>query len=201
MTHSHTTDVLTEDDTSAFLESAIAEEGIEPDFVEVQSYEDDPFGGKSNLLLIAGKDINGETMKAQAVVNVSLENNPDVIRQEIALSARNLAEYFYDEMIDTVEVGGSRIKFCSAEGGWVECQECGHQVTLADTTMNAATFSADAEFSNPSPTPYDIQNFLRRLDSGETEVLKLYLLGALRRQCRCEFSLPAKESRLYRNCW
>jgi len=186
--------VVVEDDTEEIFYNAMMEEGVEPDSVESQQYET---MDQTNLLFKAGKYINGEMKQAQTAVSLSpqaMVNDPERIHQEIALGAREVAKHFHDLRIDDIAVCGTRLRFCSDDGGWVKCGRCDERVDLADLTFRAPTFSAEAEFTNPSPSPYDIQNFLQRLDSAEQEVLKLYLLGALRRRCRCEFGVSHRGS-------
>lgn len=184
----NTTDILTEDTLRTFFRDAMHEEGVKPDSVETVHWQDDAFGNEKYAVRVS-KRINGEPKDFQFTIDATslTANNPDRLQQEMAMAARNIAHELEDAMIDTIEVCGTRLKFCAAEGGWAECARCDERISLSELQFGHLGFASEAELSNPAPTPYDIQNFLKRLDNGEQEVLKLYLLGALRNHCSCEF--------------
>lgn len=182
------TDVLTEDDLRLFFREAMAEEGIQPDSIETAYWEDDAFNNAKYAVRVS-KRINGEPKDFQFSIDTSsvVAQNPDRLRQEMATAAHNIAHEMEDAMVDTIETCGTRLRFCAAEGGWVECDRCDERVSLSELQFGGLGFASEAELSHPAPTPYDIEHFLRRLGSGEQEVLKLYLLGALRNHCKCDF--------------
>lgn len=165
------------------------EEGVEVDSIETAHWQDDAFGTGEQFAVRVSKRINGEQKEYQFSIDATslTANNPDRLQQEMATAARNIAHEMEDAMVDTIETCGTRLRFCAAEGGWVECDRCDTRVSLAEVTRGSLGFTMEAELSHPAPTPYDVQDFLRRLDSDEQEVLKLYLLGALRNECRCDF--------------
>lgn len=181
-------DTLMEDTLREFFIDAMGEEGVEPDTVETAHWQDTVFDDR-NYIIRVGKQINGEMKEFKFAISLTpaLTSDSNRLQQEIATAARNIAQEVEDRIIDTIEVGDSYLRFCATDGGWVECVQCGKRLSLRELVRDGPAFSAEAEFSHPSPTPYDIESFLRRLDSGEQEVLKLYMLGALRKQCRCEF--------------
>lgn len=177
--------LLTEQDAILIFEKAMSEEGVDPDAIEVVMW-DDGVSLSEHIGFIVGKHINGKMERRKVSVASTFDADTSYIEQRIASAASTIATAFREDMIHTLEVCGTRLRFCSAEGGWAECDRCGTKVTLTDCA-NRLGFTETAEFSNPEPTPYDVQDFLQRLDDGRTEVLKFYLFGALQKECHCGF--------------
>lgn len=173
-------------DIEQYFHQAMLSEGIEPDRVQISTYCQDQFTNEK-LLIQVGKEINGELRTIKTGLTVSASAPTDRIRNQLAMAAHDAAVEFEDAMVEMIETCGTRLRFCAAEGGWVECEFCGTRVTLTGMKHGRLGFTDDAELSHPAPTPYDIQRFLRKLDDGQQEVLKLYLLGALRNDCSCGF--------------
>lgn len=180
--------MLTEREARQLFEDAMREERIEPDRVEVVLWDDGPTLNE-NMGFVVGKHINGEMKKRQTALSYTRNAEPHHLRQRIATAANSIANAFREDMMSTLRVCGTELRFCKAEGGWAECARCGTRVTLDECTTNLG-FAEAAETSHPAPNPYDVQDFLQRLDDGHTEVLKLYLYGALHKQCHCDFGRP-----------
>ena len=80
-----------------------------------------------------------------------------------------------EEEVDQIDAFRSRLMFSTSESGWIRCDRCGIRLELKEVVQQVR------------PTKYDIDQFLRNIDDDQEMVLKLYLLGALRRECRCSF--------------
>jgi hypothetical protein len=178
---------VTSAETQRFLEETMAEHGVEPDGVTIYTEESMKPSRNSTMTIMAKKEINGEMLKAQTVISTTDQHDADKVQSEIALAGRKLASYFEEEMYHYIDIANTRLEVCSAQGGWARCTTCDREVALTDLVREMTTFEASAEFSNPSPSPYDIQDFLQKVDESSEEVLKFYLLGALRKHCHCGF--------------
>lgn len=185
----NTTDALTEAHVENFISDAMSEEGIEPYNIAVRSWTDDAFGEMQTMGIEAMKYINGVGEKVRVSISLPPEDmkDADKFQKELSVAAKDLVSHFESMMVDEVEISGTRLKFCSADGGWAECLRCGERVKLDNVARNGFVMGTEAELSHPSPTPYDTRKFLKRLDEGETEMLKLYLFGALRNRCHCDY--------------
>lgn len=180
-------DVPIVDAVDSYLRQALSEEGVSLDSIDVTMWETN--GMTTELAIVAEKYIGGELRQlGYTMVIDSHEDIDDTIRQQVATAAREIRSELSTEMIDTIRVAGTRLRFCASDGGWVECDRCGERLYLEQVQNDTWTAMKEAaEISNPSPSPYNIRNFLRRLKAHQREILKLYLLGALRNHCTCSY--------------
>lgn len=190
MSHSlpTTADTVFQEEIEYFVDTALAEEGVMVDSIEVDSWEN---RANTTVAICVDKQINTEVRRVRKKISFSMidptsTRDVDHLRKQLATLAREIAKEFEDVMVTSLDVCGTTLDFCPAEGGWAACKGCGKQVSLSDTMMSLG-FATEAELSNPSPTPYSVERFLQKLDSADKEVLKLYLFGSLRRVCTCDF--------------
>lgn len=183
-------DTFTVNDAESLFADALKSEGLSVDSIEAVSYSDDS-GFEHKVLFHVTKDINGDVYKTRCGFSLAhremqLDDAKFVIREKIARVARAVREEIEAQMLERINLRCTTVEVCTAEGGWAKCKRCGEKVTLDEFSRGAGWLS-EAELSNPTPTPYDTRNFLRKLTRGQKEVLRLYLIGALRTRCNCEF--------------
>lgn len=181
-------DAVEADDIEGYFFSAMVEEGVEPDSVEVVSWEQKTTT-TAEVIIYTTKYISGEPYSNKVAVTMpnAVDKTQDHLRQQVATMAREVAESIRSEMTEHINVCGTQLTFCIDDGGWAKCEVCDEEVALHNVLKDGCIFKKSAEFSHPAPSPYDIQTFLQRLDEGDRELLKYYLFGALRERCHCNF--------------
>jgi len=163
---------LTKSEIEDFIAKSLDEWEMEYDAINATSYTDQMLNDRLNITV--RKQINGQMEKFMIELGLPLPEDINHIHTELAQTARKLVETIRDELVTEIKVSGTAIQFSPYDGGWIECKRCGEKVGLYSLT-------------NPSPNPYEIQGFLQRLSEGDREILKLYMLGALRNYCKCDF--------------
>lgn len=186
-------DVVTETALTDHFRLSMEEEGVCPDKVALNRWED---AFTENFQFLVRKEVNGEVIEKRAGFAINMDTTAekfDKLSKEVAMAGRNVARSFDDAMVDTVETCGTTLRFCASEGGWAECARCGAKVNVAGVVGSrnlGVTMEENqwpGESSMPYPMDYEIERFLREADDFSKEVLKLYLFGSLMRECGCEF--------------
>lgn len=177
---------LVEDDVIDHLHESMIEEGVEPHSISVD-VTPQPFGDNYEIIFTVMKVVSGSNIKTRFRISLSDKELQDstFMRNNIAMSAKKVADYFREEMREEVSVGNTVLEFTLEEYGKASCKSCGATVNFRELRDNS--MFGFAESSNPKPQHYNMGEEIMNLNRGQEELLKLYLFGALRYKCQCDF--------------
>lgn len=172
------------DKLKQMLCESLDENDFEPDSVDVMVSS----SRLDNIIFVVGKYIDGEMVRIKYALGhtVNSTTNNNMLAKEVANIARVIVEDFRERLITTIKLSGTRVQVSEYSGGWAKCDRCGEEITLLELQQPTPIMEG-AELSNPEPQPYNTHGVSRRLDDAQQMVLRLYLLGALRNRCCCDF--------------
>lgn len=162
-------------DFAQFFEQALAEHGVDAKVLHREKPSDDTF--------TIVKKIGNEKLSYRTTINTRINVTEDEIKKEIASSARKVADKIEKHLTEKFVWNGNAVIVSTYEDGWAECQQCRERVELPNRAMGAISFERDAELSTPQPLPKDRESRLNDMDDQSRLLLKIYLIGRLRRSC------------------
>lgn len=182
------------------LEQAFDEYDFCVDDIEFASPTDN--GTTIVLAFRIHKRLDGEiwtcTEKASLSSQVYQQNSQQkfqsVIPHHIQRIAGDIIEKYNNFAKETVNVAGTTIEISYREGGWAECKQCNERITLEglQNTITPIEIGEDDFSSQPVTYSHEVERFIRELDEEKQDALKYYLLGGLRKRCRCDFGARTK---------
>jgi hypothetical protein len=159
-----------------FLAKALREEGLVAEVSEVSSDVEhcDKF--------IVTKDIGGEPYRVAFSVTERERAAYGTTEKLLATRAREVYQKFEDEMTETISWDENRVRLSAYDEPSAECFNCKADVSFSPQS-SVPSFRKEAEISTPRPIPRATEDIVKDVDDHAHVLIKLYLLGKLRREC------------------
>jgi hypothetical protein len=152
---------------------ALAEKGLDGDVAHESNETGDTF--------YVSKTVAGETLTFTTSIDNYLGEHP--IEKQIAMAANRVVNRFEELLTERLEWDGGAITVRPYDDPQATCRICGTTVELPE---QVPIFSESAELSSPQPMPVQQKSVLGSLDNHSRVVLKMYLIGKLRRKCESD---------------
>lgn len=160
-------------DLEEFFEQAIAEHGL-----DAQVFRDEKWDNRDKFYI--SKQVGENKLSYYVEINTHINTTTDQIKKEIVLKSRDIAKEFEKKLTEQYINNTGSVTVSKYDGGWARCDRC---KTTVEFPNMYPSFGLDAELSTPQPFPQDVESRLNKLDGHPLVLMKLYLMGKLRRNC------------------
>ncbi len=191
--------IISSEEARLLLETSLGKRDFEVDEIEAKHIFDKKKIATINLAFRVHKRLDGEIWTCKKKTSFSLgaqqqqqkQHAQQMVQMHIDQVAQEIVEDYMEFARDVVDVAGTRIEISYRDGAWAECQRCDERVTLEALQNQISPVSMGEEVPyQPMTYSSDIERFIRDLDEDKRKTLKYYLLGGLRKKCRCDFGEP-----------